>query len=147
MYNISGFRMFLFLTAGMFPAKAPTVWEKGLPMAFRSFFKPAGTNSEIEGPFYELSSWVVIFGHSNFEALALGFKKGSNFTKMSFRPIDPTKPIVLAIDSQRQVGFVVIDHHLEEGAEAGMRDYNFHKSDDFHIDCERRDVISGGREY
>lgn len=116
-------------------------------MDFRSFFKPAGTNPEIEGPYYELSSFAVIVGHSNFETLTLGFKKGSSVTKMTFRPIDPTKPIVLAVDNMTSIGFVYIDHHLEEGAEAGMRNYDTYKTDDFLIDCLRRDVIDGGREY
>jgi hypothetical protein len=116
-------------------------------MDFRSFFKPAGTNPEIEGPYYELSSFAVIVGHSNFEALTLGFKKGSGITKMTFRPIDPTKPIVLAVDNMTDIGFVYIDHHLEEGAEAGMRNYRTHKTDDFLIDCQSRDTIGGGREY
>ena len=116
-------------------------------MDFRSFFKPAGTNPEIEGPYYELSSFALIVGHSNFQALTLGFKKGSSITKMTFRPIDPTKPIVLAVDNMTDIGFVYIDHHLEEGAEAGMRNYSTHKTDDFLIDCQRRDIIDGGREY
>lgn len=116
-------------------------------MDFRSFFKPAGTNPEIEGPHYELGSFAIIVGHSNFEALALGFEKGSSITKMTFRPIDPTKPIVLAIDNMTDIGFVYIDRHLEEGAEAGMRNYSTHKTDDFLIDCQRCDNIKGGRKY
>lgn len=116
-------------------------------MDFRSFFKPAGTNPEIEGPYYELSSFAVIVGHSNFEALTLGFKKGSSITKMTFRPIDPTKPIVLAVDDMTSIGFVYIDYHLENDAKAGMRNFDLHKTDDFLIDCQRRDIIDGGREY
>jgi hypothetical protein len=116
-------------------------------MTFRSFFKPAGTNPEIEGPYYELSSLAFIVGHSNFKALTLGFKKGSSTTKMTFRPIDPTKPIVLAVNDMYNVGFVYIDHHLKEGAEAGMRNYSMHKTDNLFIDCQCRNINDGIPEY
>lgn len=116
-------------------------------MDFRSFFKPAGTNPEIEGPYYELSSPALIVGHSNFEALTMGFEKGSSVIKMTFRPIDPTKPIVLAVDDMKDNGFVYIDHHLEEGAEPGMRNYSTHKTDDFLIDCQRGDIVRNGGKY
>lgn len=104
-------------------------------MDFRCFFKPAGTNPEVDGPYYELSSYVHIVGHFNFETLTLGFEKGARITTMSFRPIDPTKPIVLAVDKQSDIGFIVVDHHLEEGAGAGMRNYVYFKTDAFLIDC------------
>lgn len=135
------------LLAGMFPAPLPTVWEKGTTMDFRSFFKPAGTNPEIKGPYYELSSFALILGHSNFEALTLGFKKGSSVTEMTFRPIDPTKPIVLAVDDMSDIGFVCIDHHLKEGAKAGMRNYGMYKTDDFIIDCQSANSSETGQGY
>lgn len=105
-------------------------------MEFRSFYKPAGTNPEIEGPFYELSSYIDIEGHFNLESLTLGFKKGSSLSEMTFRPIDPTKPIVLAVDTQTSIGFIYIDQHLQE-SEAGMYNYKIFKTDAFLIDCQR----------
>jgi hypothetical protein len=66
---------------------------------------------------------------------------------MTFRPIDPTKPIVLAVDNMTSIGFVYIDHHLKEGAEAGMRNYDMHKTDEFLIDCQRHNTIDGSRVY
>lgn len=116
-------------------------------MQFRSFFKPAGTNPEIKGPFYELSCYVRIVGHSNFESLTLGFNKGSFSKELVFRPIDPAKPIVLAVEEVSNNGFVYIDHHLKEGAEAGMHNYSAYKTDDFLIDCQLRDVVGGGHDY
>ncbi len=140
-------RMFLFPNVGMFPTQYPTAWERGTTMDFRSFFKPAGTNPEVEGPYYELSSFTLIVGHSNFKALTLGFEKGSSVTKMTFRPIDPTKPIVLAVGNTASVGFIYIDHHLEEGAEAGMRNYDNYMTDDFIIDCQRGDICRDDGKY
>lgn len=116
-------------------------------MDFRSFFKPAGTNPEIEGPFYELSSWAVIVGHSNFEALTLSFEPNKNADGTIFRPVDPTKPIVLAVDNQSKFGFVVIDRHLQDGAEAGMQNYSMHKTDDFIIDCNRGGYGGSGKKF
>ena len=114
-------------------------------MEFRCFFKAAGTNPEIDGPYYELSSYAHINGHFNFEPLTLGFKKGASVTSMTFRPIDPTKPIVLAVDTQTEMGFIVIDHHLKMGTEPAMRNFGFFKTDKFLVDCKRGDHIREDR--
>ena len=108
-------------------------------MSFRCFFKVAGTNPEVDGPYYELSSYATIYGHFNFESLTLGFEKGSSVTSMTFRPIDPTKPIVLAVDTSTEIGFIVIDHHLKMGTEPAMRNFGYFKTDKFIIDSKRRD--------
>lgn len=116
-------------------------------MDIRCFFKPAGTNPEIKGPYYELSSFALIEGYYNFESLTRGFKKGQSVTSMTFRPTDPTKPIVLAVDDMSSTGFIYIVQHLEEGAEAGMKNYSLYKTDDFLIDCQRGDLMAEGKKY
>jgi hypothetical protein len=138
--------MFLFPKVGMFPTQRPTVWEKVIEM-IRSYFKPAGTNPEINGPYYELCSYILIVGDYNLKAITLGFEKGSSISKMMFCPIDPTKPIILAANDRTNIGFVCIDQHLKNDTETGMRNYEAFTTDDFIIDCKEASVSGNIGKY
>ena len=108
----------------------------------RAYFKPEGSNLEIKGPFYELSSYAQIRGDFNCEVLTLGYVKGKSIPDMLFRPIDPKKPIVLAVDNMTRVAFVSLDYHLEEKAEAGMQNCKSFQTNDFIVDCKRSEFRS-----
>ena len=112
-----------------------------------AFYKEAGTNPEIDRPYYELSSYANIVGHSNFKPKTLGFKRGSGIDNMTFCPIDPSKPIVLAICNMSNHGFVYIDQHLEDNAKPGMRNWKFYKTDKFLIDCNRQGSLTTCENY
>ena len=139
--------MFLFLIAGMFPAHTPLCGKEDFQMTniLRAYYKPAGSNTEIKGPFYELSSHVLVRGEFNCEVLTLGYSKGKSTSDMLFRPIDPKKPIVLAVDSMTHIAFVSLDYHLKEEAEEGMRNCKPFQTSDFIVDCKRSEF--GSKSY
>ena len=106
----------------------------------RAYYKRSNTNVEVKGPFYELSTYAAIHGAWNFQSLALGFTKGEGISSMTFRPIDPSKPIVLAVSNLIDNGFMVIDEHLDATTVSLMRNYKALRSNEFLIDCQNGEL-------
>lgn len=129
----------------------PTAWEEGLTMTdFRVFLKPAGSNPEIEGAFYELASHEHINGISNCDILSLGFVRGSFTNKLRFRPIDMTKPVVFAIKGMTSgCYFVAVTAHIGMDADdRGMRNFKPFMTDEYLIDCyDGCGMSSGKKDY
>ena len=104
---------------------------------FRAYLKPKGANPEIDSFYYELSSMEKIHGMHNCEVLTLGFVPGA-FTKvMLFRPIDPKKPIVFAVDGVSDGHyFIVVDAHTRGKKHNRMVNFKPFKTDDYIIACD-----------
>lgn len=103
----------------------------------RAYLKPSGSNPEIDGLYYELASQEKIHGMWNCRVLSLGFDKGEFIRGMIFQPINPTKPIVFAIDGiQDGCYFTVVDGHmLRWHILAGMHNFSPFRTDQLLIDC------------
>lgn len=108
----------------------------------RVYFKPAGSNKEIAGPFYEFSAtggnlynvneW---FGMYNCRVVNLGFQLGKNLAGVNmvvFHPVDPRKSIILAT----RAGFFEINTHLNFIPTRGMKNFKPFESDNLIIDCQ-----------
>src|SRR5690606_30334987 len=97
----------------------------------RAYYKPEGTNLEINSGHYELSSCEIISGTWNFDPISFSYTPGIMTGNLRFRAIDQDKPIVLALEGVvSSYRFVVIDAHLDPNkAEGGMFNFREHTSD------------------
>lgn len=86
---------------------------------------------------YETATVVAVLGAHNARFINLDFAHGRVYDQgqIMFVPINPNKPIVLALECDMTPGFFHLDYHLRD--EWGMKNTSVFKSENFIIECGR----------